>query len=154
MVTEATARVEREITVLLRRTLEQVWAGGYGGGPVDRFTYPVLALVDEHGPLGLGELSYRMGVTKPTVSRHVARLAGAGLVATRPDRDPRAVRVVLTATGDAQVARVRTARAAALAQMVGDWPDGDVAALADLLGRLNRASWPAAPARRAARAPG
>ncbi|MFC4947811.1 MarR family winged helix-turn-helix transcriptional regulator [Pseudonocardia sp. GCM10023141] len=132
------ARVEREITVLLRRTLEEVWAGGYGNGPVDRYTYPVLALLHEHGPQGLTELTRRLGISKPTTSRHVARLGAAALVATAPDRgDPRAVVVTLTPQGGAQVARVRTARRERLREVLRSWSDADGEALADLLARLN-----------------
>ncbi|MCW2719741.1 MAG: hypothetical protein QOG20_6798 [Pseudonocardiales bacterium] len=134
---DALARVEREITVLIRRTLEEVWAGGYGDGPVDRYTYPVLALLDEHGPQGLGELTRRLGVSKPTASRHVAKLGAAGLVSTRPDRDPRAVLVALTPAGDEQVARVRDIRHAGLRTVLSGWSDADGDALATLLSRLN-----------------
>lgn len=123
--------------MLVRRTLEEVWSSGYGAGPVDRYTYPVLALVDEHGPQGLGELTRRLGVSKPTASRHVAKLAAAGLVTTRPDRDPRAVLVELTAAGGAQVARVRDVRRAGLAAVLTGWSDGDGDTLATLLARLN-----------------
>lgn len=135
---DALARIEREITVLIRRTLEEVWAGGYGDGPVDRYTYPVLALLDEHGPQGLGELTRRLGVTKPTASRHVAKLGAAGLVTSRPGRDPRAVVVDLTPGGDEQVRRVRAIRRTGLRAVLGTWSDADGDALADLLGRLNR----------------
>ncbi len=134
---DALGRVEREITVLVRRTLEEVWSGGYGNGPVDRYTYPVLALIDEHGPQGLGELTRRLGVSKPTASRHVAKLAAAGLVTTRPDRDPRAVLVDLTPAGDEQVARVRDVRRTGLAVVLTGWSDADGNALAALLARLN-----------------
>jgi DNA-binding MarR family transcriptional regulator len=131
------ARVEREITVLLRRTFEEVWSTGYGDGPVDRWTYPVLALLDEHGPQGLTELTRRLGVTKPTVSRHVAKLGMAGLVTTRPDRDPRAVVVVLTPAGDEQVARVSDIRREGMRDVLAGWSDADSDTLALLLARLN-----------------
>jgi DNA-binding MarR family transcriptional regulator len=135
---DAIGRVEREVTVLLRRTLEAVWSSGYGEGPVDRYTYPVLALLDEHGPLRLGELTTRLGLTKPTVSRHVARLGGAALVETRPDRrDSRAVVVFLTAGGAEQVRRVREVRRTSLGEVLADWSEADGEALALLLARLN-----------------
>jgi DNA-binding MarR family transcriptional regulator len=135
---DAIDQVEREVTVLIRRTLEAVWASSYGNGPVDRYTYPVLALLDEHGPLVLGELTTRLGLTKPTVSRHVARLADAALVETRPERrDPRAMVVLLTAGGAEQVRRVREVRRTSLGEVLADWSEADSGALALLLGRLN-----------------
>jgi DNA-binding MarR family transcriptional regulator len=135
---DAIGRVEREVTVLLRRTLEAIWAEGYGDGPVDRYTYPVLALLDEHGPLGLGELTARLGLSKPTVSRQVTRLAGAGLVTSDPDRrDPRAVVVSLTADGEEQVRRVRDVRRRGLGAVLASWSEHDSDTLAALLARLN-----------------
>jgi DNA-binding MarR family transcriptional regulator len=138
LTSDAIGRVERELTVFLRRTLEVVWSSGYGGEPVDRYTYPVLVLIDEHGPLGLGELATRLGLTKPTMSRHVARLGGAALVATRPDqRDPRAVVVHLTPDGAERVERVREVRRRTLGEVLADWSGADSEALAQLLARLN-----------------
>jgi DNA-binding MarR family transcriptional regulator len=135
---DAVGRVEHEITVLLRRTLEDVWSRGYGDGPIDRFTYPVLALLDEHGPLGLSDLTARLGLSKPTVSRQVTRLAAADLVATRPDRrDPRAVSVSLTAAGEEQVRRVRDMRRRSLSAVLASWTETDSHTLAALLARLN-----------------
>lgn len=132
-------QVEREITVLLRRTLEEVWKSVYDNGPLDRYTYPALALLHEHGPQGLSELTRRLGISKPTTSRHVARLAASGMVLTAPDgRDPRAMVVALTDAGGAHVERVRAARRERLAEVLGSWSHADGEALAELLGRLNR----------------
>lgn len=137
-VTDPIARVEREITMLIRRTLESLWSSGYRAPPVDRFTYPVLALLDAHGPLGLGDLTRRLGLSKPTTSRHVTRLAEAGLVDSRPDpRDVRAVIITLTPPGAAEVGRLRAVRRARLAQVLDDWSDADRHGLATLLARLN-----------------
>ena len=136
--TDAIGRVEREMTVLIRRTLETVWASGYDDAPVDRYTYPVMALLDGHGPLGLTELARRLGLTKPTTSRHVARLGALGLVGTRPDRrDVRALVVALTPAGDAVVARLRAARHTRLAAVLDGWSDDDRDTLGALLARLN-----------------
>jgi DNA-binding MarR family transcriptional regulator len=137
-VTDPIEQVEREITVLIRRTLETLWANGYGDEPVDRYTYPVLALLDAHGALGLSELARRLGLTKPTTSRHVARLSTAGLVTTRPDtRAVRAIVVDLTPAGIGVVARLRAARHERLAAVLSGWSDEDRDTLGALLARLN-----------------
>lgn len=134
--TAVLARVEREVTVLLRRTLEEVWAVGYGDDPaVDRFTYSVLALLDEHGPQDLTTLTARLGLTKPTASRRVARLSAAGYVAT--ESHGRAMRVALTGAGDAQVRHVRGGRATRMGDVLAHWSAEDGDALATLLNRLN-----------------
>jgi DNA-binding MarR family transcriptional regulator len=135
---DAIGRVEREVTVLLRRTLEAVWSSGYGEGPVDRYTYPVLAVLDAHGPLALAELTTRLGLSKPTVSRQVGRLGSAALVETCPaPHDPRAVVVSLTTQGAQEVRRVREARRKGLQEVLAGWSDADSDTLAGLLARLN-----------------
>src|SRR3954454_12591631 len=96
---ESLTRLENEITVLIRRTMEPVWSGGYGAHEaVDRYTYPVLAALDENGAQSLTLLTAQLGVSKPTASRQVSRLSRAGLVDVRPDeRDSRSVVVSLSA---------------------------------------------------------
>ncbi|MFD1517321.1 MarR family winged helix-turn-helix transcriptional regulator [Pseudonocardia yunnanensis] len=137
-VTDSISQVEREITVLLRRTLEHLWARGYGEGPVDRYTYPVLVLLDSHGPMLLTELTARIGLSKPTVSRQVSRLGFASLVETWPaPHDPRAVVVRLTPEGARQVQLVGEARRESLRAVLVGWSDTDSDTLATLLARLN-----------------
>jgi DNA-binding MarR family transcriptional regulator len=132
-------RLEHEITVLIRRTVESVWAGGYGTHEaVDRYTYPVLAALDEHGEQSLTVLTGRLGVSKPTASRQVSRLSRAGLVGVRPDeRDSRSVVITLTAEGLAQREVVRGARLGPLHAVLEGWPKGDREALGALLARFN-----------------
>lgn len=137
-VTDSISQVEREITVLLRRTLEHLWARGYGEGAVDRYTYPVLVLLDSHGPMLLTELTARIGLSKPTVSRQVSRLGFASLVETWPaPHDPRAVVVRLTPEGARQAQRVGEARRESLRTVLVGWSDTDRDTLGTLLARLN-----------------
>ncbi|MFR9806936.1 MarR family winged helix-turn-helix transcriptional regulator [Pseudonocardia sp. RS010] len=132
-------RLEHEITVLIRRTMEPVWSGGYGAHEaVDRYTYPVLAALDENGAQSLTLLTARLGVSKPTASRQVSRLSRAGLVDVRPDeRDSRSVVVSLTAEGLAQRELVRAARLRPLQAVLAAWPQEDREALGTLLARFN-----------------
>lgn len=59
------------------------------------------------GPLRLGELGRRLGITPSTLSRNLARLADAGLVERSADEvDARAARVVLTPAGAAAAEQV------------------------------------------------
>ncbi|GAA4538336.1 MarR family winged helix-turn-helix transcriptional regulator [Pseudonocardia xishanensis] len=132
-------RLEHEITVLIRRTVEPVWAGGYGAHEaVDRYTYPVLAALDENGEQSLTVLTGRLGVSKPTASRQVSRLSRAGLVDVRPDvRDSRSVVVSLTPEGLAQREVVRQARLRPLHAVLEGWPQADRETLGTLLERFN-----------------
>jgi len=131
--------LEKQITLLVRRTMESVWSHGYGpNDAVDRYTYPVLMLLDEEGPHSLSALTAKLGVSKPTASRQVSRLARAGLVEVSPhERDPRSVSVALTDAGAAARDEVRTARLTPLREVMDHWPDADRQALAGLLDRFN-----------------
>lgn len=131
--------LEKQITLLVRRTMESVWSHGYGtNDAVDRYTYPVLMLLDDEGPLSLTALTGKLGVSKPTASRQVSRLSRAGLVDVSPhERDPRSVSVTLTPAGLAARDQVREARLAPLREVIAHWPTHDRDSLAELLDRFN-----------------
>lgn len=135
---ESLHALEKQITLLVRRTMESVWAHGYGThDAVDRYTYPVLMLLDDEGALSLTALTGKLGVSKPTASRQVSRLSRAGLVEVSPhERDPRSVSVTLSPAGLAAREQVRAARLAPLRDVIAHWPDADRDALAGLLGRF------------------
>ena len=131
--------LEKQITLLVRRTMESVWAHGYGADDaVDRYTYPVLMLLEDEGPLSLTALTGKLGVSKPTASRQVSRLSRAGLVDVSPhERDPRSVSVRLTGAGTAAREQVRAARLAPLRDVIAHWSEADREGLAGLLDRFN-----------------
>jgi DNA-binding MarR family transcriptional regulator len=81
----------------------------------------LLAVVDLHGPIGLGELAGCEGVSPAAMSKHVDRLEARGLVERAPDStgDGRRVQVELTAEGARVLRRVRSHRTAWLAARLG-----------------------------------
>ena len=136
---ESLRRLEKQVTLLVRRTMEAVWASGYAPDEaVDRYTYPILLLLDDEGPHSLSALTAQLGVSKPTASRQVSRLARSGLVAVTPGpHDPRSVTVTLTDAGAAARDRVRDARLGPLREVMHLWPEQDRERLALLLDRFN-----------------
>ncbi|GAB2907570.1 hypothetical protein GCM10027047_02260 [Rhodococcus aerolatus] len=137
---ESVTVIEREITLLLRRTLEEVWAQGYGAGTaVTRYSYPLLVLLEQSGPLRLGALADRLGVSKPTVSRQVTRLRAESLVLVADDpHDSRSGLVTLTEPGREQVLAVRSRRMAPLRQVLDGWDGDERETFAQLLAEFNR----------------
>lgn len=132
-------QLEKQVTLLVRRAMESVWSSGYGRyEAVDRYTYPVLLLLDDEGPHSLTALTAKLGVSKPTASRQVSRLSRAGLVEVSPhERDPRSVSVALTAAGADAREEIRQARLGPLREVMEHWPEDDRDALAGLLDRFN-----------------
>src|SRR6266540_3876202 len=88
-------------------------------------------------PKRLPELAARMGVDASTASRQVQQLERTGLVGRVGDpADRRASLLELTAEGNRVLARMRQARRASLAQVLGGWSRADRRTLAAMLTRL------------------
>jgi DNA-binding MarR family transcriptional regulator len=137
---EAFVRLEREIALLLRRSRAiSARLAGELHRDLDGAAYGLLALLQDAGPLRATELVARLGLDKSTVSRQVATLVDLGLVDRAPDpADGRAQVLTPSAEGAARLARIREARRARWEADLSDWPADDIAALGELLGRLNR----------------
>ncbi len=70
--------------------------------------FPLLAALDRHGPLGVGELGTAVGVSQPVVTRSLHGLQESGLVESRTlEGDRRIRKVQLSEAGQALVERAR-----------------------------------------------
>jgi DNA-binding MarR family transcriptional regulator len=98
-----------------------------------------LSTLRRSGPSRLTDLAVTEGVSQPSMTALVARLAGAGLVQRRTDPgDRRAVLIALTPAGADLLDRRRVDRAARLAGPVGDLTEDDVRAITAALPALAR----------------
>jgi len=79
----------------------------------------LLAQIEKHGKIGLGELAAGEGVSPAAMSKHVDRLEAAGLVTRSPGGDRRRVEIELSAAGRRMLRRVRSHRTAWLAERLG-----------------------------------
>ena len=99
-----------------------------------------LATVERHGPLTPSDLAGIEAVRRPTATRIVARLAGAGLVDRAGDpNDGRVSLVSINADGRALLHKMRMRKNAYLARRLRELPAEDIAALeraAEILERL------------------
>ena len=116
-------RVARE----LRR---EARAFGITGGQAS-----LLAVVEGHGRIGLGEIAAGEGVSAPAMSKHVDRLEHAGLVKRVPGAsgDRRRVEIELTAKGQRVLRRVRSQRTAWLASRLDQLDEQALAAIDDAI---------------------
>ncbi len=98
-----------------------------------------MSVLDRCGPLRVGALAEKAGISAPTTSRLVDCLAERGLVlrTTDPD-DHRATRISLSPSGAAALHSVGELGVSLLADRIGDLGEGDLAALAAALPVLER----------------
>lgn len=137
MTEEAMTALERELTLLVRRVLRGLWTADHGPD-IDHTVFPLLVALRDEGPMRTGELARHFRLDKSTVSRHIARLEGAGLVETRPDlHDRRCAQLHTTPLGNQRVDEIRAARREPLRRVLDGWSDRDRDQLASLLHRLN-----------------
>jgi DNA-binding MarR family transcriptional regulator len=131
---EALQTVARSITqVRLHERLLRL-----AGVRLDRAGATLLFKLSAKGDsLRVTDLAEILGVDTPTVTRKVQQLERDGLVVRQTDPDDRrASRIRLTPAGRRTIERVRRARRAWLEQLLHEWDDDDLSALADLLGRF------------------
>lgn len=108
--------------------------------PVSSSVMSALATVVRYGPIRLGELADREGVTPATLSKIVTALEREGYTSRRTDpSDRRAAFLSATAAGQAALDELLSARAHVLVEAMASLSDADAAALAaglDVIERL------------------
>jgi DNA-binding MarR family transcriptional regulator len=131
---EALQTVARSITQV--RLHERLL--GLAGVRLDRAGAALLFKLSVKGDsLRVTDLAEILGVDTPTVTRKVQQLERDKMVVRQTDPEDRRVsRIRLTPAGRRTIDRVRRARRAWLEQILHDWDDDDLSALADLLGRF------------------
>ena len=119
------------------------------GLTLERALFPLLVLIERLGPIGVVELSGRVGRDHTTVSRQVGRLERLGLVERRTSsRDARIREAAITPQGKTATDAVDAARERIFLEMFAGWGAGDFDDLVRLMRKLadgmNRRA-PAAP---------
>ena len=70
--------------------------------------FPLLAALDELGPLSVGEIAEALGVSQPGITRQLEKLESEGLVKShRPSEDRRRRPIALTVAGSVLVSQAR-----------------------------------------------
>ncbi|MBW0091455.1 MarR family transcriptional regulator [Pseudonocardia sp. KRD-184] len=135
---EAVQRLEREISLLLRRSRSVLRTLATRLHPdVDAASYAVLLAIARSSPLRLVDLAEEFGLDKSTMSRQISSLLALGLLRRRPDpEDGRAFLLELSDGGRERLEEVSRARHEEFRSRLASWSADDVGTLADGLTRL------------------
>lgn len=130
--------IEQELTLLVRRAQKVQLRGGPTEHVVDRAAYGILAWLHDNGPLRPSALAAHFHLDASTISRQVAGLERAGLVAREPDsEDGRACRLRLTERGQDVLLTTRAERRGVVRELLQSWSPQDLAKFASLLAAFN-----------------
>jgi DNA-binding MarR family transcriptional regulator len=125
---ETAARL-RVVIARLARQLRQHSPGG-----LTPSQWSALAMVDSSGPLRIGDLAEREGVSAPTATRVVASLEELGFLSRASDpADRRTSYIALTEDGRNKLESIRRSQSTQLVQRLSEMPTQDVRHLVELL---------------------
>jgi DNA-binding MarR family transcriptional regulator len=151
VVADARELRRRVLALARRRSLRDPIAASCADLDLSPPQIHALLWLGHDGPLTMGELAQRVGVTEKTITGVADRLAQADLVARERDaRDRRVVRARLTARGEGVHRHLDQHLHARLAQMLGVLDPPDRRALFRILEKLFRRLEEGAPAGRRA----
>ena len=131
-----TAELSRGLSFAIGRANRRMLAAGQGLG---QGHLNALATIFRSGPIRPGDLAQREFVSAPTMTRTLRDLEKLGLVTRQPDAsDGRSILVSVTADGEHEVLRARSARGELLAELLAKLEPDQVATLRDALPALER----------------
>jgi DNA-binding MarR family transcriptional regulator len=111
------------------------------GNRIDRMALMVLGTLAHCGPSRLTTVAERTGLDPSTVSRQVADLEKAGLLARDTDpEDRRAILLKATTEGQQLLDRLSRGRRRRVERLLSDWHPDDIVTLGRLLAQLNAAT--------------
>ena len=135
---EAQDRIERELTVLVRRAHRMHLAMPGVVGHVDRAAYGILGRLYDDGPMRLTTIATLFGLDVSTVSRQVLSLHTEELVRRSTDpTDRRATLIEVTPRGAEVLLGIRAERRRIVRELTTTWPVEDQERFGVLLERFN-----------------
>ena len=126
------AETAARLRVAIARLARQLRQHSPGGLTPSQWS--ALAMVDAHGPLRIGDLADREGVSAPTATRVVASLEELALLSRTTDpADRRTSYIALTEEGRDKLESTRRSQSSELGQRLSEMPAQDVRRLVELL---------------------
>jgi DNA-binding MarR family transcriptional regulator len=128
--------IEGELGRLLDWHAYALWLADEEG--VSPFDIQILRLLLDQRGARASSLAEEFGVTRTTISRHVALLTKEGLIDQHPDpADGRAVQLQITAAGRAELTVYEKRRRKFIRLLTTDWSENERQLVAACLARLN-----------------
>ncbi|MDN3359110.1 MarR family transcriptional regulator [Actinomadura sp. DC4] len=114
-----------DVVIAMHRLTRRLRRAGHTGA-VHPTQLIILALLNQYGPLRVGELARRVPCSQPTATTAVSGLRTSGLVDREPDpTDGRATRVAATPAGRAILRTFTYGEAEVLAALMSAIPEDD-----------------------------
>jgi DNA-binding MarR family transcriptional regulator len=137
-VSHPTAEIEQQLFTLFRHTVAIHVRTPDGTYSMDRSTYVILCLLDDHGPQRLGQIACVFRLDPSTITRQVQTVVRLGLAEKTTDpSDRRASILSLTTEGKAAVNSARESRQQFLAMLLDGWTDAERERFLGYLTRFN-----------------
>ncbi|WP_235739073.1 MarR family winged helix-turn-helix transcriptional regulator [Nocardioides alcanivorans] len=130
--------IEQELFTLFRRSQAIHITTRSGDIRLDRSSYGILCLLDDHGPQRLGAIASRFRLDPSTITRQVQAVERAGLVEKSVDpADRRASLLELTELGRETIAQARSHRRRMLDAILAEWSPAQREEFLQALTRFN-----------------
>jgi DNA-binding MarR family transcriptional regulator len=131
-------RIERQLTLLLRRVQHMHALSSPDGVDLDRSGYGILSRIADLGPQRLSALAQTFGLDPSTITRQVQALEGSGLVRRSADpEDRRASLLDLTTAGHEVLGSTRRLRVERLRGAMAHWSEEEQHTFGRLLEDFN-----------------
>jgi DNA-binding MarR family transcriptional regulator len=133
-------RIERQLTLLLRRVQHMHGMTAPDGVDLDRSGYGIMSRIADAGPQRLSALAQAFGLDPSTITRQVQALESDGLLQRHRDPvDRRASLLDLTSAGHDLLGSTRTLRIQRLRDAMASWSADERATFGRLLESFNDA---------------
>lgn len=131
-------RIERQLTVLLRKSVRIHLSTQRGDVTLERSAYGIMCQLADEGPQRLGALASAFGLDPSTITRQVRDLETAGFAFRQTDpSDRRAFVLDLTPCGREVLHQSREHRRSKLQEALSNWSSRDLNDFGRLLQEFN-----------------
>ena len=131
-------KIERQLTVLLRKSVRIHLSTQSGDVSLERSAYGIMCQLADEGPQRLGALAAAFGLDPSTITRQVRDLENAGLAYRQTDPSDRRASVLdLTPCGREMLRQSREHRRSKISEALSNWTSRDLNDFGRLLQEFN-----------------